>query len=105
MDQTAHTQNSQGFSGMLEFYHSTLIYAEPERVFIALTTSEGLDAWFTSGALVNAHSGGEIIFRWVNWGPHQITTEDGGSILEIIPPRRFVFQWHPDLPSMRPPSR
>jgi uncharacterized protein YndB with AHSA1/START domain len=83
---------------MLEINHSTIIRADPMRVYNALTTSEGLDAWFTSGARVSALSGGEILFRWVNWGPDHITTEDGGPVLDATPPLRFVFQWHPDLP-------
>ena len=98
MDQSGNTQKAQSFSGKLEIKHSTLIHAEPKRVYDALTTSDGLDAWFTSGANVNAHPGGEIHFRWVNWGPDQISMEDGGSVIEAIPPERFVFQWHPDLP-------
>jgi uncharacterized protein YndB with AHSA1/START domain len=82
----------------LEIRHSTFIRATPSRVYIALTTGEGLDAWFTSGARVDAHPGGEIHFRWVGWGPEHISAEDGGPVEEAIPAQRFVFQWHPDLP-------
>jgi uncharacterized protein YndB with AHSA1/START domain len=82
----------------LEIHHSTLIHAEPERIYHALTTPEGLDAWFTQGALVDARPGGSILFRWQDWGPDHISTEDGGPVLEALSPRRFVFQWHPDGP-------
>jgi len=98
MEQSGYTQNAKGFQENLELHHSTLIHAQPERVYDALTTSNGLDAWFTSGASVNAYPGGEIHFRWVNWGPDHISTEDGGLVLKAIPPEHFVFQWHPDLP-------
>jgi len=78
--------------------HSTLIRANPKKVYDALTTSEGLDAWFTCGAKVDARPGGEIQFRWVDWGAERISAQDGGPVLEAIPPSRFVFQWHPDTP-------
>lgn len=98
MDHSEVIHNPQDFSRNLDIRHSTLIRADPLRVYQALTTSEGLDAWFTTGASVNAHPGGEIHFRWVNWGPAHLTTEDGGPVLEAIPGSHFVFQWHPDLP-------
>lgn len=45
--------------------------------------------------------GGEIGFCWKAWGPHAITAEDGGPILEAKRPRRFVFQWSPDNATYR----
>jgi uncharacterized protein YndB with AHSA1/START domain len=79
--------------------HETLVRAEAERVYDAFATAEGLDGWFTSGAGVDARPGGEIRFRWKDWGPSRITAEDGGPVLEAERPRRFVFQWSPDDPS------
>ena len=79
-----------------EIIHSTFIRTDPLRVYNALTTAEGLDAWFTRGAKVDAHPGGQILFRWENWGPDHVSAEDGGPILEAAPPQRFIFQWHPD---------
>jgi hypothetical protein len=55
--------------------HSTLIHAEIGVVYDALTTSRGLDAWFTQGATVDPRPGGEIHFQWVDWGPEHITTQ------------------------------
>jgi uncharacterized protein YndB with AHSA1/START domain len=81
--------------------HSILIRAEPKRVYEALTTAKGLDAWFTEGAKVDARPGGHITFRWKNWGPDLYTGEDGGPVLEAQPPERFIFQWHPDNSSYR----
>jgi len=85
-------------SAMPEVSHSVLVRADPMRVYNALTTAEGLDAWFTHGAVVDARPGGEIRFRWVDFGPQHISTQDRGTVLEAIPPSRFVFQWHPDQP-------
>ncbi len=78
--------------------HDVLIRAERERVYDALTTSEGFDSWFTTGASIDARPGGQIILRWKDWGPDHITAEDGGPVLEAIRPERFVFQWHPGNP-------
>jgi len=82
----------------LEIHQKTLIRSDPMRIYNALTTSDGLDAWFTTGAQVDTSPGGEIHFRWVDWGPDHINAEDGGPVMEAIPQKRFVFQWHPDLP-------
>lgn len=82
----------------MEIKHSTLIRSSPTDIYHALTTSVGLDSWFTQGSSVNPVPGGEIHFRWVDWGPDHVTTEDGGPVLEAIFPERFVFQWHPDTP-------
>jgi uncharacterized protein YndB with AHSA1/START domain len=75
-----------------------LIRAPPKRVWDALATSRGLDAWFTAGAEVDARPGGSIRFRWRGWGPDRVTGEDGGPVLEAETQRRLVFQWRPDSP-------
>jgi uncharacterized protein YndB with AHSA1/START domain len=73
-----------------------LVRATPERVYDALATAEGLDAWFTEGTTLDARPGGAIHFRWQDWGPDRVSAEDGGPVLEARRPERFVFQWHPD---------
>jgi uncharacterized protein YndB with AHSA1/START domain len=78
--------------------HSVLIAAPPERAYDALTTAAGLDAWFTSGAEVDARAGGRIIFRWRDWGPRRLTCEDHGPVLAAHRPSHFIFQWHPGGP-------
>ena len=47
----------------------TLVRAPRERAYDALTQAEHLDAWFTTGAEVNASTGGMMRWRWVDWGP------------------------------------
>jgi uncharacterized protein YndB with AHSA1/START domain len=88
-----------GDPGDLEIRHATFVRADPERVYEAFTTAEGLDAWFTVGASVDPRPGGQIQFRWQDWGPDRVTGEDGGPVLEAIRPQRFVFQWHPESDS------
>jgi uncharacterized protein YndB with AHSA1/START domain len=82
----------------VEIRQNTLVRAEPEKVYDALTTGEGLDAWFTVGSEVDARPGGSITFRWKDWGPDKYTTEAIGPVLEAERPERFVFQWHSDTP-------
>jgi uncharacterized protein YndB with AHSA1/START domain len=87
-----------GSSGQLEATggHTTWIRADPASVYDALTTGEGLDSWFTSGSEVDPRPGGYIHLRWKNWSSERFTGDDRGPVLEADPPRRFVFQWHPD---------
>ena len=75
---------------------ATLVRATPERVYESLTTGRGLDAWFTTGAEVQAEEGGEVIFRWEDWGLERYTGEFRGSVLEAVQPTRFVFRWPAD---------
>jgi uncharacterized protein YndB with AHSA1/START domain len=75
---------------------SILVRAKPERVYDAIATAEGLDAWFTTSASVDARRGGQIHFRWKDWGPERYTGENGGPVLEARRPERFVFQWKVD---------
>lgn len=82
-----------------EVYGSTLVRAPREKVYDAIASAEGLDAWLTKGATVHAEPGGEIMFRWHEWGPDRETLEDGGPVLEAVRPERLVFQWRPDDPS------
>ena len=76
-------------------FHS-LIRTTPERAYDAIATSEGLDAWFTTGALVGAKPGGRIQFRWKNYGPEKYNGENEGPVVEARRPERFVFQWRAD---------
>ena len=81
-----------------DIQHATLIHASPERIYDAFTSAREMDIWFTTGAMITPCAGGEMRFRWVDWGPEHFTGEDGGPVLEARRPERFVFQWHPDSP-------
>ena len=68
--------------------------APQERVYDALTQAEQLDAWFTTGAGVDSRPGGEMHWRWVDWGPDQVTE---GRVREARRPERYVFEWQAAL--------
>ena len=76
---------------------ATLVRAPRERVYHALTQAEHLDAWFTTGAEVDARPGGTMRWRWVDWGPDRVTEEDWGPVLEADRPARYVFRWQEAL--------
>ncbi|CAN5794337.1 hypothetical protein BH23CHL2_BH23CHL2_15240 [soil metagenome] len=71
----------------------TLIRAKPERVWEALTTSDGVNQWFTTGAKWTHEIGSPMCWRWENWGPYDITTDSVGEILDVDPYNRFSFNW------------
>jgi uncharacterized protein YndB with AHSA1/START domain len=75
---------------------TTLVRALPERVYDAITTSEGLNSWFTTEASVDAVAGGRIGLRWRDWGYGRYTGENGGPVLHADRPTRFSFQWKAD---------
>jgi uncharacterized protein YndB with AHSA1/START domain len=95
----AQDAGGQSKRGLPPIQHAVLVRASPERVYDAFTTAEKLDGWFTTGAVVDARPGGEIRFRWQDWGPDRITTADGGPVLYARRPERFVFEWRPDDPT------
>ena len=75
---------------------STLVRAHPEQVYDAIATANGLDGWFTEGAVVDGNAGGQILFRWKNYGMKNYTGENSGRIIEACRPHRFAFQWNAD---------
>jgi len=81
-----------------EIKHATFIRATPERVFDTLTTVEGWNSWFTAGTKMDPRPGGEILFKWVDFGADRRTFEERRQVLEAKRPERFVFQWRPDSP-------
>jgi uncharacterized protein YndB with AHSA1/START domain len=78
----------------MEIAHRTLVRAPRDAVYRALTTAEGLDQWFTSGAEVVREPGGIMRLRWRDWGPDAVTVDDRGEVVEVVAPERFVFRWH-----------
>jgi uncharacterized protein YndB with AHSA1/START domain len=78
----------------LAIEYQTLVRAPREAVYRALTTAEGLDEWFTTGAEVVREPGGVMHLRWRDWGAESVTVEGCGEVVEAVPPERFVFRWH-----------
>ncbi len=76
----------------LEIRHKVYIKTDLERVYKTLTTAEGWDAWFTNGTEIGTEF---IKFKWVEYGPDRVTTEDGGKITTLIPNQHFAFEWKP----------
>ena len=76
----------------------TLIRGDIKKIFMLVTTSEGLNQWFTSESFVANSPGGRIYFKWTS-DRNNITQgiiEDEGKVLEIESPYHFKFNWHPD---------
>lgn len=63
------------------------IGAQPDVVFGFFTDSERWARWWGAGSLVDARVGGRILIRY----PGGI--EAAGQVLELEPPRRFVFSY------------
>jgi uncharacterized protein YndB with AHSA1/START domain len=64
----------------------TVLEAEPERVWEALTTDALLADWFADGATVDPVEGGEVAFE----------CEDGerrGTVQRVDPERELAFTW------------
>ncbi len=79
-----------------EVNFSTIVRTEPERVFEAMATTEGLDSWFTTGTSMEPVSGGSLVLRWKNWGVEDFTGEMVGEVVEVSRPGRFAFRWPVD---------
>ena len=60
---------------------ATLVRAEPERVYDALTTAEGLDGWFTKGSSVDARPWRQNQISLGQLGYQHYSGEDGGPVL------------------------
>lgn len=76
--------------------HGVLIRADRAKVFDAMTTAEGLDGWFTKGAYVDRRPGGQILFKWVDWGPDKVNSEAKCPIIEVKAPELITFKWWED---------
>lgn len=81
-----------------EIRQTTLVRADPEKVYDGIASAEGLNAWFTYDSELDARPGGDIVFRWKDWGPDKYTLNSHGKVLEAKKPEKFVFQWYADNP-------
>jgi uncharacterized protein YndB with AHSA1/START domain len=66
---------------------SVLIQAPPETVFRFFTDSARWASWWGSGSTIDASPGGRAYIR------HPDGTESAGEVVEVSPPRRFVFTY------------
>jgi uncharacterized protein YndB with AHSA1/START domain len=60
----------------------------PEKVWAALTTAEGLAAWFGNEAAIDLHPGGAAWMKWNEGHTAQMRVE------RVEEPRVFGFTWH-----------
>ncbi len=71
----------------------TFIAAPPQKVFDTITSSEGWDAFFTTGMKLDPVPGGVCSFTWKDWGPDLYTLEAPGKVVAVEPHSLFSFQW------------
>ena len=69
------------------------IQAPPERVWRALTNADALSAWFRVRIEGEIKLGNEVWMTSVH--PEHAGQRWPVRILELTPPRRVVWQWHP----------
>lgn len=64
------------------------VSASPEQVWAALTTEEGMRAWFGDIAVIDLRQGGEAAFGWTD---DAMTFQ---AVIEVVEPyTRFAFTW------------
>jgi len=73
-----------------------LVRAEPERVFDALATADGLNEWFTRETVLEPLEGGRLLLRFKDYGLDHYNGDFPGKVLQWQRPERYVFQWEAD---------
>jgi uncharacterized protein YndB with AHSA1/START domain len=81
-----------------EVTHAVLIQTDLDSCYQALTTSQGLNAWFTLESSIALSPGGTLVFHWKDWGANHYSGGDFGSVVDFVPGEYFCFAWHPDQP-------
>ena len=74
-------------------HHQIFIEATPEKVFDTITSAEGWNAFFTTGLEIDLKPGGDLWFRWKDWGPNFYNVEVPGEVLTVERPKLFRFEW------------
>jgi uncharacterized protein YndB with AHSA1/START domain len=82
-----------------EIHFAVIIHTDRVRVYETLTHAEGWNAWLTEDSSLDPRPGGRVVFQWKNFGPDHLSTSDYGTVIEVVPPERFCFRWHPDSPT------
>lgn len=67
------------------------IAASPRAVWRALTTPEGLTAWWADEARVDARTGGRVVLKHAEGGGEQV--EERGIFLDFSPTRKLEIAW------------
>ena len=82
---------------MANIQHTTYMKVTTEKVYEAISTEEGWNAWFTDETSIkwNQDGSGEIKLRWTSFGMKNEIIEDGGPILDSKQNEYFIFQWKP----------
>ncbi len=75
-----------GFPDRIE--RTVELAAPPEKVWAALTTAEGLAAWFGDEAAIDPRPGGSAWMKWNEGHTAQMRVE------RVEEPRVFGFTWH-----------
>lgn len=66
---------------------SVVVGASTDEVWEALTTDEGMSAWFGDVAEMDVRPGGEAVFGWDGHG-------EFSAVIETVEPKmRFAFRW------------
>jgi uncharacterized protein YndB with AHSA1/START domain len=63
--------------------------ASPAEVWLAVTQSDEVSAWFGADAQLEVRPGGRGVFRWRDGTERHVVVED------VEPPRRLSFRWLP----------
>jgi uncharacterized protein YndB with AHSA1/START domain len=69
------------------------INTPPAKVYPAITTAKGWNAWFTQATTIDLRAGGKLNLRWQDWGVLHETVENVCNIIAIEPDRTFAFTW------------
>jgi uncharacterized protein YndB with AHSA1/START domain len=67
----------------------------PAKVWRAITTPEGLAAWFPAAVELDLEPGAAMRFTFPEQAP--VDGTGGGEVLEVDPPRVFAFRWNADV--------
>ena len=77
---------------MTDILHRITIQAAPDRVFAALTVSEGLQSWWTQDSTATPESGSVAVFKFL-----QGTVVFRMRIEELVPGKRVAWLCQGDL--------
>jgi uncharacterized protein YndB with AHSA1/START domain len=80
-------EDAVGFPDRIE--RTVELAAPPEKVWTALTTAEGLAAWFGNTATIDLRPGGSAQMKWIEEG-----YTANMRVERVEEPRVFGFTWH-----------